>query len=63
MVDLVVDNLDQLSFLECELIDADIPYHTRLDDGRYGITPPYLLVYNVPLDFERSIKWIKEQTK
>lgn len=63
MVTLVVGDLDQLSFLECELMDADIPYYTQLDDGRYGIPTPYLLVHNVPLDSTRAMKWIEENVK
>lgn len=60
MVTLVVSDINQLSFLERELMEANIPYSTRLDDGAYGLVAPYLLVYNVPLDFTRASKWIKE---
>lgn len=61
MITLVVSDLDQLSFLECELMDANIPYYKRLDDGAYGLTTPYLIVYGAPLDMTRASKWIKEQ--
>lgn len=60
MVSLMVDNLTQKTLLEQALINADIKYEVSLDDGRYGIKPPYLLVYGVPLDETRALKWLKE---
>ena len=61
MVSLLVDNLTQQTKLEQALINADIEYEVSIDDGRYGIKPPYLLVYNAPLDELRALKWIGEQ--
>lgn len=61
MVSLLVDNLTQKTLLEQALINADIEYEVNLDDGRYGIKPPYLLVHGAPLDELRALKWIGEQ--
>lgn len=65
MVQLVLDDVDQLSLLETELISHGISY-TRVDNQfqtMKPLKPPYLLVYGVPLDFERSLKWIKEYSE
>ena len=61
MVSLLVDNLVQMTLLEQALINAGIKYDVELDDGRYGIKPPYLLVYGVPLDEVRALKWIGDK--
>lgn len=63
MVSLLVNDLTQMTLLEQALINANIKYDVSLDDGRYGIAPPYLLVYNVPLDELRALKWIGDQNK
>ncbi len=63
MITLVVSDLHQITWLEYELINAKIKYETQLDDGRYGLYTPYLLVYNTPLDFQRALQWIGEQSK
>ena len=60
MVKLVTDNSDQISILEWELIRNNIEYEI-VKKSRYNITKPYLVVDGVPLDFERSLKWIKER--
>ena len=60
MVKLVTDNSDQISILEWELIRNNIDY-TIVKCSRYKITKPYLIVDAIPLDFERSLKWIKEK--
>ena len=64
MVRLVLDDVDQLSLLETELIANNIPYERVSNQFRTfkPLPPPYLLVYGVPLDLERSLKWIKEQS-
>ena len=59
MITLVVNDLEQITILEYLLTIHGIDYTTVLDDGRYGIQAPYLLVYNVPLDEQRAIKWIR----
>lgn len=61
MVKLVTDNSDQISILEWELIRNNIDY-TIVKCSRYNITKPYLIVDGIPLDFERSLKWIKEKS-
>ena len=63
MVKLVLDNVDQISILELELIDNNIPYEKVSNQFRTfkPLSPPYLLVYGVPLDLERALKWIKEK--
>lgn len=61
MVQLFVDDLKQMTLLEQALINAGINYEIDLDYGRYGIKPPYLLVYNAPLDELRALKWIGER--
>lgn len=61
MVKLLVDDLIQITLLEQALKNAGIEYELGSDDGRYGIKPPYLLVYNTPLDKSRALKWIGEQ--
>jgi hypothetical protein len=63
MVELVLDDVDRMSLLEMELIENNIPYERVSNQFRTfkPLTPPYLLVYGVPLDFERSLKWIKEK--
>lgn len=59
MITLVVDDLKQLTILEYLLLSHGMDYTIRLDDGRYGIQAPYLLVYGAPLDESRAIKWIR----
>lgn len=61
MVKLVTDNSDQISILEWELIRNNIDY-TIVKCSRYNIKKPYLIVDAIPLDFERSLKWIKEKS-
>ena len=61
MVKLVTDNSDQISILEWELIRNNIDY-TIVKCSQYNITKPYLIVDGIPLDFERSLKWIKEKS-
>lgn len=65
MVKLVLDNIDQVSILELELEKHNIPYEKVDNQFRTfkPLPPPYLLVYGVPLDLERSLKWIKEQSE
>ena len=65
MVRLVLDDLDQLSLLELELIKQNIPYELVSNQSQKlkPLPPPYLLVHGVPLDFERSLKWIKENSE
>ncbi len=62
MVTLFVKDQKQISMLEYLLIQAHIDYKTELDDGRYGIVPPYIKVYGVPLDEKRALDWIKENS-
>jgi hypothetical protein len=59
MIKLVVDDTAQLTILDYLLQTHGIEYESILNDGRYGIPTPYLLVYGAPLDEERAIKWIR----
>jgi hypothetical protein len=61
MVRLLVDDLTQMTTLEQALINADITYEVSLDDGRYGIKPPYIIVNGAPLDELRALKWMNER--
>lgn len=61
MVELVVNDIKQLSLLEMELIDKGILYRLVLHQTDIGIEPPYLIVDGVPIDMERSFKWIEGQ--
>lgn len=61
MVSLFVSDLTQMTLLEQALINAGIEYSVELDNGRYGLKSPYLLVYGVPLDELRACKWIKSK--
>jgi hypothetical protein len=58
MVTLVVDDLEQLTMLEYLLITYGIDYTAILNEGRFGIQAPYLLVYGAPLDERRAMRWI-----
>ena len=60
MVVLVVNNLTETSELEKALVAANIEFQLALDMGQYGIRPPHIVVNGVPLDEDRSFKWIKE---
>ena len=57
MVKLLVDDLEQITILEYLLYTRGIEYEIELNDGRYGIQAPHLLVYGAPLDEKRSIRW------
>ena len=61
MVTLFVSDLHQVTMLEYALMLSKIEYTRELDDGRYGITTPYIKVYEVPLDELRAFNWIKEK--
>lgn len=60
MVKLIVDDSEQITMLEYALTLAGIDYELIISNGEYGIKPPYLLVYEVPLDEIRAFNWIKE---
>ena len=62
MVKLIVNNLEQITILEYLLIKQNIQFFAELegDTNDYGLIPPYMIVDSVPLDFNRSLKWIKE---
>ena len=59
MVTLFVDDINQVTILEYLLDTHGINYEVKLNDGRFGLTAPYLLVYGAPLDEKRAIRWIK----
>lgn len=61
MVTLIVSEPNQISMLEWELAMADIDHTIEVAEDKYGLEFPYLIVDGVPLDFERSLKWIEEQ--
>lgn len=60
MVKLVTDNPDQINVLEWLLITNHIDYEIERVK-RFSIDTPYLIVDGVPLDLDRSMKWIKER--
>lgn len=60
MVKLIVDDFEQMTLLEWFLQVYSIEYLREINDIQNGITTPYLVVNGVPLDFERSMKWIEE---
>ena len=61
MVKLIVDDLEQISTLEWMLTVLKIDFEISLIETDIGIKPPYLIVDGVPLDFNRSLKWLKGQ--
>ena len=63
MVKLRVDDFEQVTMLEWLLEKNNIPYDLELNTVNNGLRPPYLVVDGVPIDFNRSIKWIKEHGK
>ena len=63
MVKLFVDDLDRITVLEYLLYTYHIEYEVELSDGKYGLQAPYLLVYGVPLDEKRAMRWIWGQAK
>ena len=62
MIKLVVDDTSQITFLEAALMLANIEYETAIYEDVYDIELPYIIVYGVPLDENRAIEWIKEQS-
>ena len=62
MVVLKLKDLEQMTFLECALLTANIEYTIEKDDGKWGIQPPYLEVCGAPLDEKRAFMWISQQT-
>ena len=63
MVTLAILDYEYESELEKELNKANIEYQLVLDMGHYGIKPPHLIVDGVPLDYKRSLKWIRGHGK
>lgn len=63
MVKLFVDDLDQLTMLEYLLFTYSIDHEIALNEGRFGMQSPYLLVHGVPLDEKRAMRWIWGQVK
>lgn len=61
MVLLLVDNLNQTTLLEQALRNANIEYAIKLDDGRFGLKPPYTIINGAPLDELRTLKWIGDK--
>ena len=62
MVELYTFDFEETE-LEQALQNADIEYQLCVDLGNYGIKTPYLVVDGVPLDKERSLKWIRGRVK
>lgn len=62
MVKLVLDDCDQISILEYMLTDMNLEFEKISTRNHVPpLRPPFLLVNGVPLDFNRSLKWLKEQ--
>ena len=60
MIILVTENPDQINMLEWELIKNHVDYELEYDEV-FNLTQPHLIIDGVPLDFERSMKWVKER--
>lgn len=60
MVELIVSDELQLTMLEMMLMSEDIDFNVSTNQ-QYDMATPYLIVDGVPLDEERSVKWIKER--
>lgn len=63
MVKLVVDSFGQVSILECLLLAAGVEYELEILDESMGLITPFLVVDGVPLDLDRSYKWLKERSE
>ena len=63
MVTLFVSDFDQVTMLGWLLEKNNIPYEVSFNKIDNGLTPPYINVDGVPLDFCRAIKWIEERDK
>ena len=63
MVKLIVDDFDQITTLEYLLTQNNISFELELSEKSYGFRPPHLIVDGVPLDFNRSMKWLRGQGK
>lgn len=61
MVYLFVDSFDDESELEKALTEKNIKFQVAVDIYVYGLKAPYLVIDGVPLDEERSWKWLKEK--
>lgn len=59
MVCLVVENFEQISILEHLLLRNGVVYELQLSRKNIGLQPPHLVVDGVPIDMERSFKWIE----
>lgn len=63
MIQLIVDDLMQVTILEELLCESKIAFSIEHPKVDYGIPTPYLIVNGAPLDFDRSLKWIDEHGK
>lgn len=63
MVKLIVDDYEQMTVLEQCLINQKIEYEIELTDAFRSLKTPYLIIDGVPLDFDRSIKWLRGKHK
>lgn len=63
MVKLIVDDYEQITVLEQCLVEKKIQYELELADAFRSLKTPYLIVDGVPLDFDRSIKWLRGKYK
>lgn len=61
MIYLFVDDSGEEPELQKALVEKGLDFRVAPDILVYGLTPPYLLVDGVPLDEERSWKWLKEK--
>lgn len=60
MVKLIVDNYEQMTFLEIALMKGKIKYEIEVATSSKGIPVPYLEVDGVSLDAVASLTWITE---
>lgn len=61
-VTLIIDEVNQVNFLEQELVRSNIKHGVEVRATNFGLPKPYLLVDGVPLDLFRALKWIKENS-
>jgi hypothetical protein len=61
VVEIRVNDLSQITLLECRLRATGVECLISKDDGRYGLPTPYLIADGTPIDEQRAYKWIEER--
>ena len=65
MVELIVSDLCQMTLLEFLLERNNISYiiKKKPQTSNFGFETPYLIVNGIPLNFDKSLKWINENAE